>query len=107
MIRRPPRSTLFPYTTLFRSKFKDSDLCARIYRSLFDTARQYRESIDVYGSKRSFEWTLVEHEPHVLHTAKLPEAKIPKRVKVPDYAKLLPATIRRFTTKGVYDLARK
>src|SRR3712207_9200872 len=22
MIRRPPRSTLFPYTTLFRSKFK-------------------------------------------------------------------------------------
>src|SRR3989338_5212459 len=23
MIRRPPRSTLFPYTTLFRSAFKD------------------------------------------------------------------------------------
>src|SRR5215813_8958384 len=23
MIRRPPRSTLFPYTTLFRSKFSD------------------------------------------------------------------------------------
>ena len=22
MIRRPPRSTLFPYTTLFRSKYK-------------------------------------------------------------------------------------
>lgn len=39
------------------------------YRSLFDTARQYRESIDVYGSKQSFEWSLIEHEPHVLHTA--------------------------------------
>src|SRR5256886_3111071 len=25
MIRRPPRSTLFPYTTLFRSKDKDKD----------------------------------------------------------------------------------
>src|SRR5258708_8402963 len=25
MIRRPPRSTLFPYTTLFRSKFVDKD----------------------------------------------------------------------------------
>src|SRR2546430_7017267 len=25
MIRRPPRSTLFPYTTLFRSGFDDSD----------------------------------------------------------------------------------
>src|SRR3970040_2886185 len=26
MIRRPPRSTLFPYTTLFRS-YPESDLC--------------------------------------------------------------------------------
>src|SRR5256885_13357214 len=25
MIRRPPRSTLFPYTTLFRSRFGDGD----------------------------------------------------------------------------------
>src|SRR5258708_31042115 len=25
MIRRPPRSTLFPYTTLFRSVLKDED----------------------------------------------------------------------------------
>ncbi|NQY75023.1 MAG: Gfo/Idh/MocA family oxidoreductase, partial [Candidatus Margulisbacteria bacterium] len=28
-------------------KLKDSDLSARVYRSLFDTARQYRESFDV------------------------------------------------------------
>jgi predicted dehydrogenase len=88
-------------------KFKDSDLTARIYRSLFDVARQYRESIDVYGSKKSFEWTLVEHEPHILHTAKLPEQEIPKKVKVPDFAKRLPKSIRQFTTKGVYDLAKK
>src|SRR5256885_10419187 len=26
MIRRPPRSTLFPYTTLFRSKLQESKL---------------------------------------------------------------------------------
>src|SRR5256885_10608326 len=26
MIRRPPRSTLFPYTTLFRSKLTDAQL---------------------------------------------------------------------------------
>src|SRR2546429_6469038 len=25
MIRRPPRSTLFPYTTLFRSRFSETD----------------------------------------------------------------------------------
>jgi predicted dehydrogenase len=87
-------------------KLKDSDLTARIIRSLFDVARQYRESIDVYGSKKSFEWTLIEHQPHVLHTAKRPEPKIPQLIKVPDFAKRLPAPIRRFTTKGVYDLAK-
>src|SRR2546430_8702153 len=27
MIRRPPRSTLFPYTTLFRSRLKSTQLC--------------------------------------------------------------------------------
>ena len=44
-------------------KLKDSDLSAHVWRSLYDVARQYRESIDVYGTKKSFEWTLVENEP--------------------------------------------
>lgn len=88
-------------------KYKDSDVSARIVRSLFDTARQYRESIDAYGSKASVEWPLIEHEPLVLHTAKLPEPKIPKLVKTPDFAKRLPRPIQSFTTKGVYDLAGK
>src|SRR3954462_6783858 len=88
-------------------KFKYSDIAARIYRSLFDVARQYRESIDVYGSKASVEWPLVEHEPLIMHRAKLPEPKIPKKVKAPDYAKRLPKPIQRFTTKGVYDLGKK
>src|SRR5438874_9040697 len=30
MIRRPPRSTLFPYTTLFRSQGRAADLGARV-----------------------------------------------------------------------------
>jgi len=79
-------------------KIKDSDIAAHIWRFLFDTARQYRESFDVYGSKQSFEWALVEHEEHVVHTAKRPEAEIPQRVQVPDYAHLLPEEIRKFTT---------
>src|SRR2546421_8601186 len=33
MIRRPPRSTLFPYTTLFRSLARDA--CSRIWPSAF------------------------------------------------------------------------
>lgn len=79
-------------------QMKDSDLGAEITRSLFNTARQYRESFDVYGSKKSFEWTLIEHEPSVIHTGESPEL-----VKIPDYAHLLPKEIQHFTTGGVYD----
>lgn len=78
-------------------KIKDSDVAAHIWRFLFDTARQYRESFDVYGSKKSFEWTLVEGQEHVIHTAKKPEPEIPERVSVPDYAHLLPKEIQKFT----------
>jgi len=78
-------------------KFKDSDLSAQIWRFLYDAARQYRESIDVYGSKKSFEWELMEGDGHVLHTAKKPEPEIPQKVKAPDYAHLLPAEIQKFT----------
>jgi len=83
-------------------KIKDSDAVGHIWRFLFDTARQYRESFDVYGSKQSFEWALVEGEEHVIHTAKKPEAEIPKRVAVPDYAHLLPKEICPFT-KSIQD----
>ena len=86
-------------------KLRHSDLSARIIRSLFDVARQYRESIDVYGDKKAFEWPLVEGEKAVIHVAKRPEHAIPERVEVPDFAHLLPEGIRTFTTKGVYDLA--
>lgn len=79
-------------------KYKDSDLSAEVTRSLFNTARQYRESFDVYGSKKSFEWTQIEHEDSVVHTG-----EEPSRVKIPDYAHLLPSEIQSFTTEGVYD----
>ena len=78
-------------------KIKDSDVTAHIWRFLYDVARQYRESFDVYGTKKSFEWTLVENEPHVLHTAKKPEPEIPEKVEVPDFAHLLPPEIQKFT----------
>ncbi len=84
-------------------KFRDSDLSAHIYRSLFDTARQYRESFEVYGSNKAVEWPLVEGEPLVVHTAKKPEPEIPEKVQCPDYAHLLPEPIQHFTTGGVYN----
>src|SRR2546422_8049717 len=41
MIRRPPRSTLFPYTTLFRSPGKHAAGCPRVIVSSF-ASRAFR-----------------------------------------------------------------
>src|SRR5437667_3616388 len=43
MIRRPPRSTLFPYTTLFRSP---DDVDETSMAAALSPARQYGESAD-------------------------------------------------------------
>src|SRR5438045_1515000 len=78
-------------------KIKGSDVVAEVTRSLFDTARQYRESFDVSAGNVSFEWQQVENEQPVLHMRGLPEHQIPRRVKVPDFAGRLPEPIRKFT----------
>ena len=83
-------------------KFHNSDLTGFVYRSLFDVARQYRESFEVYGEKKSVEWPLVEGKPLVVHTAKKPEPEIPEEVECPDFAHLLPDEVAPFTTGGVY-----
>jgi predicted dehydrogenase len=79
-------------------KVRNQQLSFEVTRSLFETARQYRESFDVYGEKTAFEWAQIENEPPVIHAGEKPE-----RVTVPDYARLLPEPIQPFTTKGVYD----
>src|SRR5947208_5805251 len=79
-------------------KVRAQAISFEVTRSLFETARQYVESFDVYGDKAAFEWTQIENEDPVIHHGEKPE-----RVKVPDYAELLPKPIQRFTTKGVYD----
>src|SRR3990170_5287712 len=43
MIRRPPRSTLFPYTTLFRSRGRHRPLPVRFPRPEGDGARRSEE----------------------------------------------------------------
>ena len=83
---------------------RNSDLAVRVYRSLFDAARQYRESFDVFGSKMSVEWPLIEGEGLVIHKAKEPQTRTASRATAPDYAYLLPEPIRDFTTKTFLDL---
>ncbi len=78
-------------------KIRGSDVVAEVTRSLFDVARQYRESFDVTASNVSFEWQQVEGEEPVLHTRGLPEGQIPRRASVPDFAGRLPEPIRKFT----------
>src|SRR5688572_30306202 len=48
-------------------KVRNQDVAGEVTRYLFDTARQYQESFDCYGSETSFEWQLVEHDDPVLH----------------------------------------
>src|SRR5436190_9140799 len=62
MIRRPPRSTLFPYTTLFRSPKRSSSSPAAVTSSGSSSPREptpspWRRSPRMRGSARSEEHT--------------------------------------------------
>src|SRR2546425_5777415 len=61
MIRRPPRSTLFPYTTLFRSEAADYVGLTTIRQQLFESGRRGAEvllsEIKARSEQRSEEHT--------------------------------------------------
>src|SRR5256885_8823643 len=50
MIRRPPRSTLFPYTTLFRSKRPEPRKRRRAVRTVSRSAQRGRGELDGEGA---------------------------------------------------------
>src|ERR1019366_959128 len=53
MIRRPPRSTLFPYTMLFRSRSEPAELCERALQLLgFDWLQQVIDGINLESPQR-------------------------------------------------------
>lgn len=80
-------------------QLKDSELACEVTRSLFNTIRQYRESFDVYGTERSFEWEQVIGDGPVIYSG----FEDAERVEVPDYGHRLPKEIAGFTLAGVYD----
>src|SRR5687768_18287912 len=60
MIRRPPRSTLFPYTTLFRSAWKFEDAVMLSAREKSDVSGRFRvQGLVPWGEHR----TLGAHLP--------------------------------------------
>src|SRR2546422_4822586 len=61
MIRRPPRSTLFPYTTLFRSGQGDGHRAAQGRRRRRHRAGLRRAGDSEYGSTAGLEGRSEEH----------------------------------------------
>ncbi len=53
-------------------KVRAQEIAFEVTRSLFETARQYIESFDVYGDRASFEWTQIENEDPVVHAGEKP-----------------------------------
>src|SRR5256885_2986904 len=85
MIRRPPRSTLFPYTTLFRSNRETSPIAAR---QVCATGNSGNSGTDgAFSVPRSEEHTSELQSPCNLVCRLLLEKKKQKRIKrcfVPD-----------------------
>src|SRR2546427_3548184 len=61
MIRRPPRSTLFPYTTLFRSVY---------VRWVQDVAAAHWESATSPAERAEIAWVVLRHEIDYKHPAR-------------------------------------
>src|SRR6185295_19979281 len=58
MIRRPPRSTLFPYTTLFRSPWDGGVVIATMRRHAYSTARGDRKSTRLNSSHANISYAV-------------------------------------------------
>src|SRR2546426_5587492 len=58
MIRRPPRSTLFPYTTLFRSRHRQAEAVRAVFDAIFGVFVQLP-----IGSSAVTGWSGTSDEP--------------------------------------------
>lgn len=78
-------------------RFLETNVGAEVTRHLWAVAREYRESFDVYGSVRSFEWAQTAAGQHTIYLGEMPST-----VAVPDFAHRLPEEVQSFTGAGVY-----
>lgn len=76
-------------------KLKDSNIIAEATRSLYETVRQYQESLDIYGDKLAFEWEQIQDEGPVLFEG----GENAKRIMVPDTDDMLPEETKKFTLR--------
>ena len=109
----------FAFESAFIS-LKDSDVTIEMERFLYGVARSYSECFRIYGENKSFEWQQLADEDPVLYTRTGALEKVDiitedneessrggeikeERIKIPDYAHLLPKEIASFTTNTVYN----
>src|SRR3989442_11439987 len=89
MIRRPPRSTLFPYTTLFRSAIRDiADLLDLSPAEVHDTMSFYgffRTETDPLGRRSEEHTSELQSRPHLVCRLLLEK----KKNKIPHKAAFL------------------
>ncbi len=88
----------------------DNGLKGEVTRSLFETARVYKEGMAVLGSKKSFEWGFEDNsDPYItsLEENSDPDVRgLPtpyEVIKTPNYYDDLPQSLRRFTVGDNYD----
>ena len=88
----------------------DNGLKGEVTRSLFETARVYKEGMAVLGSKKSFEWGFEDNsDPYVTSLMENNDSNdrgLPtpyEVIKTPNYYDDLPQSLRRFTVGDNYD----
>src|SRR5258708_26213570 len=76
MIRRPPRSTLFPYTTLFRSVMQEYDCGTRANHMVMDgnhgetmTAKHFEDRLDFKMLRRDRKSTRLNSSHQIISYA--------------------------------------
>src|SRR3989442_10813721 len=81
MIRRPPRSTLFPYTTLFRSQVAELELARRRVQRLDALRRNDLEAREHRSEEHTSE---LQSRPHLVCRLLLEKKKIDVRLSPGD-----------------------
>src|SRR5206468_4788484 len=80
MIRRPPRSTLFPYTTLFRSAATSTRPCSWDFRARIEPRRR-RGSIDRKSTRLNSSHDQISYAVFCLKKKKKKEKKTSNNTK--------------------------
>src|SRR5256885_4566677 len=100
MIRRPPRSTLFPYTTLFRSQCLHTNQPAVVYCNSFFRIEKY--AVDRKSTRLNSSHLVISYAVFCLKKKKIPLA--PRRMPHPVVSSVYTPGITRLLPPGAATL---